>query len=294
MSKCEICPRGCKADRDLGSIGYCGESDLIRVARIAPHLFEEPPISGSRGSGTVFFSGCSLHCVFCQNKKISRTDGVGRVISQEELKDAILRLQDEGVHNINLVTPTHFAHRIAEVISGIKTTGELRIPVIYNSSGYEKVDTLKRLEGLVDIYMPDFKYYSTELSSRYSSAPDYMTVATEALKEMYRQVGSFKYGNDGMLSRGLVVRHLVLPGNRHDSIAVLEHLASFLPTENILLSLMSQYTPEFAMDCDFKELHRRVTSFEYSSVVKRAEELGFDGFIQSKESATSEFTPNFK
>lgn len=294
MSVCNICPRKCNIDRSVAR-GYCGESDVIRVARIAPHYFEEPPISGTRGSGTVFFSGCSLRCVFCQNRDISRHGGVGREMSEDELYSAILALQDSGVHNINLVTPTHFLHKLIPLLTRLKESGDLHIPVVYNSSGYERVETLRQLEGLIDVYLPDFKYASSELAQKYSSAPDYTETALSALREMYRQVGAYRYSSDGtLLERGLVVRHLVLPSHREDSIAALELIASALPVENLLLSLMSQYTPDFAMDTPFKELHRRVTTFEYGSVVDAAERLGFDGFIQEKTSANTSFTPDFK
>ena len=294
MSKCDVCPRNCNADRDAGQVGFCGQGADIRVARYGLHFFEEPPISGKRGSGTIFFSGCSLRCVFCQNREISRGEGLGANMSVSELCDVMLDLQARGAHNINLVTPTHFTEKIREALLRVKGSGELKIPVVWNSSGYEKVGELSHLCGLVDIYMPDFKYCSQELGKKYSSAADYAEVATEALCEMYRQVGEYKYGDDGMLARGLLVRHLVLPGERRDSMAVLDHLAKILPADKILLSVMSQYTPEFAGDCEYKNLHRRVTSFEYSSVVEHSEKLGFEGFVQGKGSATSNYTPDFK
>lgn len=296
MEKCRLCPRECTVDRKNGKIGYCGESDTLRVARIAPHFFEEPVISGTRGSGTVFFSGCSLGCVFCQNRDISRRGGNGKEMSEGELYDAILALQESGVHNLNLVTPTHFTHLIAPLLKRLRASGELHIPVVYNTSGYEKAETLRMLDGLVDIYMPDFKYFSPELAKKYSSAPDYPEAASKALSEMFRQVGKYRYSDSEphILASGLIVRHLVLPSCRADSIAVLEHLASLLPATDILLSLMSQYTPDFALDTPYKELHRRVTTFEYQKVVDRAAELGFDGFIQSKDAASARFTPDFK
>lgn len=296
MSACFSCPRRCGADRALGHTGFCQESDTLRVARIAPHHFEEPPISGTRGSGTVFFSGCPLRCVFCQNRDISRRGGKGREISDSELEQEILSLQDAGVHNVNLVTATHFVHRVAPILRRMKESGQLRIPVVYNSSGYESTDTLRLLDGVVDIYLPDLKYFSSELSQKYSSAPDYFEVASAALLEMLRQTGKYEYcqNEPEILKKGLVVRHLVLPGCREDSIKVLEELSRLLQKEDILLSLMSQYTPEFALDTPYKNLHRRLTSFEYASVVKKAQELGFDGFIQSKESASAKFTPDFE
>lgn len=294
MSICNLCPRKCGIDRER-SIGYCGEKSTLRVARIAPHNFEEPPISGTRGSGTVFFSGCPLHCVFCQNRDISKRDGVGKEMSTDELYEAILELADLGVHNINLVTAAHFVPQISPILEKLKTKGGLNIPVLYNSSGYELPETLKMLDGLVDIYMPDFKYFSPELARKYSSAPDYPKIAAEAIKEMFRQVGKYRYSDSepNILERGLIVRHLVLPGCRQDSIDVLRALAKEVNPNDILLSLMSQYTPDFALDTPYKNLHRRVTTFEYQSVIEQANSLGFDGFIQSKSSAEAHYTPSF-
>ena len=294
MSECRLCPRRCGADRSTKG-GFCGETDKIRVARIAPHEFEEPPISGTRGSGTVFFSGCPLHCVFCQNREISRVGGYGKEMSADELYSEIVKLLDSGVHNLNLVSATQFVPQIIPVLERLKANGELKAPVVYNSSGYERIDTLKMLDGLVDIYLPDFKYFSPELAKKYSSAPDYPEVAKAAITEMLRQVGKYRYSESEpeILQSGVVIRHLVLPTCRQDSINVLRELASFIPVSDVLLSLMSQYTPDFALDTPYKELHRRVTSFEYSSVLKEAEKLGFDGFIQSKSSASAHYTPKF-
>ena len=296
MALCNTCPRKCNIDRST-SLGYCTEKDDIRVARIAPHFFEEPPISGTRGSGTVFFSGCSLKCVFCQNSDISKHGGIGRKMSIDELFCAINTLREKGVHNINLVTPTHFALQLIPLLERIKSNNDFKsIPIVYNSSGYENVNTLKALDGLIDIYMPDFKYFSSELSQKYSSASDYCEVATCALQEMLRQTGKYQYSkeNEKLLQSGIIVRHLVLPSCRHDSIAVLEHIAKNISTNDILLSLMSQYTPDFAKESPFKELHRKVTSFEYTSVAEKAIELGFNGFIQERSSACAKYTPDFK
>lgn len=291
MSKCYLCPRMCGADRDKGERGVCGQSAEIRISRAALHMFEEPPISGERGSGTVFFSGCPLRCVFCQNMDISRGENVGRAVTPEELAEIFLRLEGEGAHNINLVTPTHFANGIAEALRIAKP--RLSIPVVWNTSGYERVETLRLFEGLVDIYLPDLKYASSELAAKYSSAPNYTEVAKAALTEMYRQVGRYRYGEDGMLLGGVVVRHLILPACRQDSMAVLDILASSLPTDGILLSLMSQYTPEFYRG-ELSNLKRRVTTFEYNSVLDRAVALGFDGFMQGRGSASSKYTPAFE
>lgn len=290
VAVCTACPRACGVRRDADTHGLCGVPDTFRVARIAPHHWEEPPISGTRGSGTVFFSGCSLRCVFCQNRAISR-GGRGEDMSDAQLTQRILALQDEGVHNINLVTPTHYAPRLRVLLEGIKP--HLRVPVVYNCGGYESLEALRALEGLVDIYLPDFKYISRELSAQYSGAADYAEVARAAIAEMHRQVGAFRTDADGMLRRGMIVRHLVLPGCRHDSMDVLRTLAAMLPVTDIRLSLMAQYTPDFAHDCPYPNLHRRVTTFEYTSVLRLAEQLGFDGYMQSPTAATAAYTPDF-
>ncbi len=292
MAGCVLCPRLCGVDRSAGKIGVCGQSDTLRIARAALHPFEEPPISGTRGSGTIFFVGCSLRCAFCQNLTISRAEQVGQAITERELGEQMLSLQDKGAHNINLVTPTHFSDAIAAVLERIKP--KLTVPVVWNSSGYERVETLRRLEGLVDIYLPDFKYASSDLAEQYSAAPDYPQVARAALLEMYRQVGRYEMDDRGLLRKGLVVRHLVLPGSRTDSLAVLQALAELFDPADILLSLMNQYTPEFAMDCPYPVLHRRLTTFEYRSVAERALALGFVGFFQERASQTVAYTPNFE
>ena len=287
---CALCPRACRVDRTAGQIGVCGMPDTLYVSRVAPHLWEEPPISGTRGSGTVFFSGCNLRCVFCQNRSISR-EGVGRPIREEELIDRILSLQEAGVHNVNLVTPTHYTAALARLLEKLKP--RLQIPVVWNSGGYESVEALRMVEGLVDVYLPDFKYLSAELSAAYSAAPDYAERATEAVREMYRQVGAYRE-RDGLAEAGVIVRHLVLPGCRADSMAVLRHVADILPAADIRVSVMRQYTPDFALDCPHKNLHRRVTEFEYRSVLDEAARLGLEGFSQGKDAATKAYTPDFE
>ena len=290
MASCALCPRRCGVDRTAGQVGVCGVTDTLRVARIAPHMWEEPPISGSRGSGTVFFTGCSLRCIFCQNRTISR-EGLGKTYTEEELTAAILSLRDQGVHNINFVTPTHYTSTIARILERIKPT--LGIPVVWNCGGYESVETLRLLEGLVDIYLPDFKYFSSDLSRDYSAAPDYPAIATEAVQEMYRQTGPYTEEKD-LAKRGVIIRHLVLPGCRADSMNVLRHIASILPPAEIRISVMRQYTPDFAADAPYKNLHRRVTDFEYTSVLDEAARLGLVGFSQGKDAATKAYTPDFE
>ena len=291
MSVCDLCPRACGVDRDV-SLGFCASPESAAVSRVSLHMWEEPSISGERGSGTIFFSGCNLRCVFCQNKAISRGDADAALYGADALAELMLRVEEMGAHNINLVTPTHFVKTIAKALEKIKST--LSIPVVYNSSGYELVSSLKMLDGLVDVYLPDFKYASGELAKKYSSAPDYPEIAKSALTEMYRQTGAVSFDGDGIIRRGVIVRHLVLPSHRKDSIAVLDELAELLPIADIRLSLMSQYTPEFAKDCEYKELHRRVTSFEYNSVLDHALSLGFEGYFQHRSSATANYTPDFK
>ena len=289
-NRCFLCPRRCGAERDADKLGFCAMDGRIRVARAALHPCEEPPVSGERGSGTVFFTGCSLRCVFCQNSAI-RAPESGKILSAEQLADLFLFLQKKGAENINLVTATHYADGVVRALEIAKP--RLHIPVVYNCGGYERVETLRMLHGLVDVYLPDFKYVSSELSAAYSAAPDYAEVATAALAEMYAQVGKVQLDARGMMQRGVIVRHLVLPGCRADSLAVLEKIAATVPVGDIRLSLMRQYTPDFAPESAPKNLKRRVTSFEYERVMARAVELGFEGFFQGKEAASAAYTPDF-
>ena len=287
---CMQCPRACGVDRAAGQLGYCGVPWEFSVARAALHQWEEPSISGNRGSGTVFFSGCNLRCVFCQNHEVSH-HALGQTVNAERLIELMLRLRDEGAHNINLVTPTPYARQLVDVLRAVRP--KLGIPVVYNCGGYESVETLRLLDGLVDVYLPDFKYADAALSSAYSGAEDYFEIALAALSEMLRQVGPPRFDADGMLLGGVIVRHLVLPSHRKDSIAVLHALAERFGSDAFLLSLMSQYTPDFAMECPYSALHRRVTSFEYDTVLRTVEELGFAGYFQARSSASASFTPDF-
>ena len=291
MDICTLCPRECSVERVGADLGFCGESRRMTVSRASLHMWEEPPISGSRGSGTIFFCGCNLGCVFCQNKTISRGKSARYELSEDELCRLMLKLEELGAHNINLVTPSHFADAVARCLARVKD--RLSVPVVYNSSGYEKVSALKILDGLVDVYLPDFKYASPRLSADYSGAPDYADVASDAIREMFRQTGKVSFDGDGMIKRGVIVRHLILPSCRGDSMAVLDKLSELLPVADIRLSLMSQYTPDFALDCEFKNLRRRLTSFEYNSVLAHAIELGFEGYFQELSSSSQKYTPDF-
>lgn len=284
--KCRLCPRGCNADR-TNERGYCGVPDEILLARASVHLWEEPPISGTRGSGTVFFSGCSLGCVYCQNYEISH-EAKGRVISEERLGEIFRELVSKGVHNINLVNPTHYAHKIIRVLKKEKPT----VPVVYNSSGYERVSTLKSLEGLVDVYLPDLKYINPDRSEKYSDASDYFDFASKALLEMKRQCPKNIFDSSGIIQKGMIVRHLVLPQNTNQSIKILEWIRDNLGTDT-LISLMSQYTPCGKAD-KYKELTRKITAREYEKVVSAAGEMGFKTvFTQDYASASENFIPDF-
>lgn len=285
MDGCILCPRQCGVDRTKQT-GYCGTGSLPKVARAAKHHWEEPCISGTEGSGTVFFSGCTLGCVFCQNREISR-GGIGREVTVEHLADIFKRLEGQGVHNLNLVTPTHFTPQILQALELAKPA----VPVVMNCGGYERVETLRQWEGKVQVYLPDLKYFSPELSAKYSAAPDYFAVAAKAILEMHRQQPELVWEGD-LLKRGLIVRHLVLPGCMKDSLELLDFLDNNLPKDSFLLSLMSQYTPN--ENCKgFPEINRRVTTYEYRKVADRAAELGFSGFAQDRRSAKEEYTPPF-
>ncbi|MBQ7296568.1 MAG: radical SAM protein [Clostridia bacterium] len=284
--KCNMCPRMCGIDRDENS-GYCKMPWDFKVARAAPHFWEEPPISGTKGSGTVFFSGCNLGCAYCQNYSISHC-GEGRIISEERLKEIFSSLISAGVHNINLVNPTHYALPLRKVLSEYKSS----VPVVYNSSGYERTETLKSLEGLVDIYLPDLKYIDSEKSKRYSEAEDYFAFASEALIEMRRQCSENVYDEKGIMQKGMIVRHLILPKNTNQSIKVLQWIYDNLGSETAV-SLMAQYTPYGKIEA-LPELQRKITQREYEKVIAFAENLGFKNiFTQEPTAANEDFIPDF-
>ena len=292
MSDCTLCPRDCHVNRDAGEIGFCGQTARLTAARAALHFWEEPCLSGTNGSGTVFFSGCNLRCVYCQNHEIARGQA-GREITVTRLSDIFLELQEKGAHNINLVTPTHFVPQIIAALQTAKKQG-LSIPVIYNTSAYEKVETLRMLEGLIDIYLPDLKYRDTALSEKYSHAPDYFKTASAAITEMVRQVGApvFADGEDSLMCRGVIVRHLLLPGCGRDSRQILRFLHETFEND-IYVSIMNQYTP-LSQVSDIPPLNRRVSAREYDRLVDYAIRVGIEnGFMQEGESASESFIPPF-
>ncbi len=287
---CSDCPRKCGAKRsDRGAGGFCASPAAARVARAAPHFGEEPCISGSRGAGTIFFTGCNLRCVFCQNREISRGGGAGRVVSRDELRGMMLRLRDEGVHCIDLVTPTHFIRAVREALDGL----ELGIPVVWNSSGYESVEALRSLEGLVQVYLPDYKYSDAALAKTYSAAADYPEVAAAAIEEMVRQTGPYRLDENGLLVSGVLIRHLILPGEIENSMGAIDFVSERFPKGSVLFSLMSQYTPIEGLE-RFPALCRRVDAAENAHLIRYMRRCGItEGYWQDPGSATAEMIPAF-
>ena len=287
--ECRLCPRNCGVDRSR-TVGVCGQSDKLYVARAALHMWEEPCISGTNGSGAVFFSGCTLRCVYCQNYHIANSE-VGKTVSVERLSEIFLELQEQGANNINLVTPTHFVPQIIAALDQARKKG-LNLPIVYNTSGYEKVETLKRLDGYVDIYLPDFKYMDSTLSARYSRAKDYPSVAKQALSEMVRQQPDVVIDDStGLIQKGVIVRQLLLPGHVNDAKDVLKYLYDTYH-DHVYISMMSQFTP-IALK-DYPEINRTVTRREYERLVDYALEIGItNAFIQEGDVAKDSFIPAF-
>ncbi len=286
---CNLCPRRCGIDRKTDT-GYCKMGDKIKIAKVMLHHWEEPCISGENGSGAIFFSGCSLKCVYCQNVDISH-EGYGKEYTANELAQKMLSLQDMGACNINLVTPTHYADKIRNALDLIRD--KLEIPVVYNTSGYELDTEIEKMAGYVDVFLTDIKYFSPEYSQKYSGAKDYYEVAKGALAQMLKDAPEPSFDENGNMQKGVIVRHLVLPTLRKDSIAILQDLKNSFDISKFKLSLMAQYTPEFCKG-GYPELKRKITTFEYNSVVDTAIELGYDGYIQDKSASSAKYTPKFK
>ena len=287
--KCNLCPRQCNIDR-AEKLGYCQSPDTVRIARVGLHEWEEPCISYGKGSGTIFFSGCNLRCVYCQNNEIS-SHLHGTEISVETLSCEILKLQNMGASNINFVTPTHYADKIVLALDKVKR--KLQIPTVYNCGGYESIDTLKMLDGYIDIYLPDLKYFSPEISSRYSGCEDYFEVAIKAISEMVRQTGKPTFDDDGHMLRGTMVRHLVLPSLYKDSIEAFDNLVKTVKPQEVAVSIMCQYFPTHLAE-KYPEINRKTTTLEYMKVVDFVRTLGFEyGFMQERESAKKEYVPKF-
>lgn len=290
LKNCTLCPRDCQIDRTSGHKGYCRQTDELVVARAALHMWEEPCISGEKGSGAVFFSGCSMGCVFCQNHNIAK-GLTGKKLTIERLAQIFIELQEKGANNINLVTPSHYVPQIVEAINIAKIKG-FYLPIVYNCSGYEKVDILKLLDGYIDVYLPDFKYMSEEPAKRYSNSPDYFSFASEAVKEMVRQVGKPRFDDNGIMTKGVIVRHLTLPGYLEDSKNIIEYLYQ-THRDSIYISIMNQYTPLPNVE-KYPELNRKIAENEYNELVDFAVELGVEnGFIQEGDTASESFIPEF-
>lgn len=286
--KCQLCPRRCGVNRNISELGFCRSGETPIIARAAPHFGEEPCISGSLGSGTVFFSGCNMHCVFCQNREISIL-GHGKTVSIERLAEIFSELEENEVHNINLVTPSHFTDSIIEALKIAKP----KIPVVWNSSAYESVETLKHLEGYVQVFMPDFKYTSHDAALRYSGAKDYPDIAKAAIMEMYRQTGAYKLDSEGIMQCGVLIRHLVLPERLDDAFDVIDWVSESFPKNAVLFSLMSQFVP-LADKSEYPELSRPISRDEYDRAYSYLSLSGIEnGYFQELSSATGELIPSF-
>lgn len=289
LNSCTVCPRNCKVDRNI-SEGFCRSGALVKVAKAYGHMWEEPCISGNNGSGTVFFSNCNLRCVFCQNHDISQED-IGKEISTERLSEIFLEQQERGLHNINLVNPTHYVPQIKEALKKAKEKG-LKLPIVYNSNGYEGIESLKSLEGFIDIYIPDLKYFDDKYSLKYSKAPNYFAIASAAINEMVRQTGSPIFNEEGIMQRGVIIRHLMLPGLLFDSKKVVDYIYKTYGDE-VYLSLMNQYTPMFKA-ADYPEINKYLNPEHYEALIDHCLDLGYkNAFIQDTGTNTTAFVPDF-
>ena len=290
LNSCTLCPRNCKVNRNNNELGYCGMTNQLMVARASLHYWEEPIISGERGSGTVFFSGCNLKCVFCQNYQISNNN-FGKPISIHRLSEIFLELQEKGANNINLVTPTHFVPLIIEALKIAKAKG-LNIPIVYNSSGYENVETIKLLKGYIDIYLPDFKYYDNKYANKYSKCNNYFEAVTSSLDEMINQVGTPQINEEGILIKGVIVRHMMIPGLLDDSKKIIHYLVDNY-NDDIFISIMNQYTPTNNL-INYQEINQTVNDKDYDELINYAIDLGIkNGFMQEGETQKTSFIPEF-
>ena len=291
LQKCEICPHKCKIDRTKNQVGRCKSKDTVKVALASIHNFEEPCISGRNGSGTVFFSNCNLSCEFCQNYEISQ-QGLGKEISIERLAEIFIEQQLRGADNINLVSPTSYAVQIIEAIKIAKNNG-LKIPIIYNTNGYENIETLKLLEGYIDIYLPDLKYAENDLAKKYSKIENYFEIATSAIKEMYRQVGKNEYDENGIIKAGIIIRHLILPNHTENSKKVLKWIAENMP-KNITVSVMAQYFPTYKAK-EIKDINRKITKYEYQKIENYLYSLDLEnGYIQDMGNNEEIYVPKWE
>ncbi|MCH5138900.1 radical SAM protein [Clostridiaceae bacterium UIB06] len=290
LNGCKLCPRNCGVNRLEGNVGFCKSGKNVKVARVSLHQWEEPCISGANGSGTIFFSNCNLQCSFCQNYKIS-TEGIGKEISIERLSEIFLEQQQRGAHNINLVTPTHYVPQIIEALKIAKSKG-LSLPIIYNTNSYENIQTLKSLEGYIDVYLPDLKYFDDKYSCRYSNSPNYFNHATKAIEEMFSQVGEFKINSKGLIEKGVIIRHLMLPGLLFDSKKIIDYIYNTFGN-SVYLSLMNQYTPMPQIN-KHTEINKPLNQKHYDSLINYCITLGIkNAFIQEDDTCSESFIPDF-
>ncbi|MBR4720722.1 MAG: radical SAM protein [Clostridia bacterium] len=291
LENCTLCPKMCGVNRKKGETGFCGADDKVKIARCDLHFWEEPCISGEKGSGTVFFSHCNLRCVYCQNHKISHM-GVGKTVSEEELAGSFLMLQEKGANNINLVTPTHYVPQIIEAVKLSREKG-LTLPILYNSSGYENVETIKMLHGIVDIYLPDLKYFDDKYAKRYSGVNNYFAVASRAISEMYKSVGKCVFDENGIIKKGVIVRHMMLPHLLFDSKKVIDYLFKTYG-DDIFISIMNQYTPVSILPKSFPRLNQKISKEYYDTLIGYAVNLGVkNAYIQEGDTAKESFIPEF-
>lgn len=290
LESCKLCQRNCNVNRLKGYTGFCNAGKAIKIAKVSLHKWEEPCISGSNGSGTIFFSHCNLRCVFCQNHSISTGD-IGREVSIERLSHIFLEQQKRGAHNINLVTPTHYIPQIIQALDMAKSKG-LTLPILFNTNSYQTVDTLKALKGYVDVYLPDLKYFNDKYSIKYSGAPGYFSCASKAIKEMYTQVGSPKFNSDGLITKGLIIRHLMLPGLLFDSKKIIDYIHNAFG-DSVYISIMNQYTPMYN-SYKFPEINKVLNPRHYDSFINYCISLGIkNAFIQEKGTCSENFVPDF-
>ncbi|MEG0772458.1 radical SAM protein [Clostridium sp.] len=290
LNNCNLCPRDCNADRTTNTFGFCKSSSILKVAKAYPHMWEEPCISGEKGSGTVFFSNCNLSCVFCQNHEISHA-AVGKEISTQRLSAIFLELEKKGCHNINLVNPTHYVSKIIEGINLAREKG-LKVPIAYNTNGYEKIKTIKELEGYIQIYIPDLKYFEDKYAIKYSKAPNYFNIASKAIAEMVGQVGKPVFNEQGMMQSGVIIRHLMLPGLLFDSKKVVDYIYKAFG-DDVYLSLMNQYTPMYDAK-DYPEINKFLNPKHYDSLIDHCLEIGYkNAFIQESGTSSQIFVPHF-
>ena len=291
LEKCEVCPRKCKVNRLNGNVGDCRASNKLEIALVSKHKFEEPCISGKNGSGTIFFMHCNMHCMYCQNYEISQQNIKGKELTIKELSKIMLKQQEEGAHNINLVTPTMYAYQIKEAIKIAKENG-LKIPIIYNSNGYESIETLKQLDGYIDVYLPDLKYYLDEMAIKYSKAPNYFKIATKAILEMINQVGAPEFDENGMIKKGVMIRHLVLPNHIQNSKNILKWIKENID-ENVYINVMAQYFPTYKAKED-SLINRKLTKSEYKKVEEYFYALDFkNGYMQELGEHEEEYVPKW-